>query len=104
MYGVIHADGSGEVDPSVEILSALYDELLSTDDEHPDVSLEHEETGWCISAYRNGRVILSSLRGERRHMHGVSKERVILLWRQLIDRDFEGLLKEPWKPGIGDPI
>jgi len=99
MYGLIHADGSGEVNPPVENLSALYDELLSTDDEHPDVSVEHEETGWCISAYRNGRVTLSSSRGETRHMIGVSKEQVLELWKRLIEGNIDSLLKEAWKPG-----
>lgn len=99
MFGVIHADGSGEVNPPIESLSALYDELLSVDDEHPDVSVEHEETGWCLSAYGKGRLILSAPDGKGRHMIDVSREHVLELWKRLIDGDIDGLLKEPWKPG-----
>ncbi len=99
MYGVIHTDGSGETNPPMESLSDLYDELLAADDEHPDVSVEHEDTGWCISAYRNGRIIMSSAQGEGRHMSTVPKERVIELWKRLIEGDIDGLLQEPWKPG-----
>lgn len=87
MYSMIHADGSGEVDTPLESLSELYDELLLTDDEHPDVSVEHEGTGWCISAYRNGRVILISRQGDARHMKGISKKRVIQLSMALIEGD-----------------
>lgn len=101
MYGVLHADGSGEVNPPVECLLALYNELLTTGDEHPDVSVEHEETGWCISAYRNGRVILSALDGKERHMMGVPKEHVLALWKRLIDGDIAGVLAEPWQSGYG---
>ena len=53
-----------------------------------------------MSAHRDGRVVLDHLdtRGER-HMIPVPKERVIDLWKRLIDGDIEALMAEPWKPG-----
>lgn len=39
MFGVLHMDGSGEDNPSLESLSNLYDELLIPDPEHGDVSV-----------------------------------------------------------------
>jgi len=102
MYGVMHADGSGEDNPPVESLSDLYDELLSTDDEHPDVSVIHDDSGWCVSAYRSGLLVFEHLgRGGERHMRNVPKERVLILWRRLIGGDIAGLLSEPWEEGYG---
>src|SRR5207249_10638984 len=52
MFGILHTDGSGEDNPPVERLSDLYDELLSADREHGDVSVIHDDSGWCMSAHR----------------------------------------------------
>jgi hypothetical protein len=101
MFGIRHADGSGENNPPLESLSDLFDELLTADQEHGDVAVMHDDTGWCLSVHRDGRVIFGNLQDRRseRHMIPVSKERVLRLWKRLIDGDIDGLLKEPWKPG-----
>jgi hypothetical protein len=102
MFSVIHVDGSGDDDPPLDSLSELYDELLSADDEHPDVTVVHQDTGWSMSAYRDGRLIFGHL-GDRghgdRHMIPVSKKRVIELWIKLIEGDIDAITAEPWKPG-----
>jgi hypothetical protein len=101
-FNVRHTDGSGDLDPPADALSALYDELLFSDTEHGDVSVTHDESGWCMSAHRDGRVVFGNLRdygASDRHMIPVPKERVLELWKRLIDGDIEGLLKEPWQPG-----
>ena len=98
-FSVLHADGSGD-DVGLEGLSDLYDELLTADEEHGDVSVIDDATGWCLSAHRGGQLIFGHLRdGGERHMFPVAKERVLELWRRLGEGDVEGLLKEPWKPG-----
>lgn len=100
MYSIVHTDGSGEDDPGLEALPALYDELQSADREHGDVAVVHEETGWSISAHRDGRVVFEQLgAGGERHMIPVPKSRVIELWSRLIDGDIDGLMNEPWKHG-----
>ena len=62
----------------------------------------HDGTGWCISAHRDGGLVLEQL-GKRgataRHMEPVPKQRVLELWGRLIEGDIEGLLSEPWKLG-----
>jgi hypothetical protein len=98
-----HADGRGVQDNSSTSLSELYDELSAADIEHGDVSVTHRETGWCMSAHRDGAVVfqnLSTMSGER-YMKPVSKERVIAMWERLIQGDVEGVLKEPWVMGFG---
>jgi hypothetical protein len=101
MFGVIHTDGSSDDNPPVESLSELYDELLSADREHGDVAVIHDDSTWSMSAHRDGRVVLEHLenRSGQRHMVQVPKERVLDLWRRLIEGDIDGLLLEPWKEG-----
>ncbi len=84
----------------MERLSDLYDELLTADREHGDVAVTNYDTEWCMSAHRDGRLIFEHLEeGGERHMMPVAKERVIELWKQLIDGDIDGLLLEPWRLG-----
>jgi hypothetical protein len=102
MFGVIHIDGSGDNNPPIESLSNLYDELITADREHGDVAVVHDDSGWCMSAHIDGRLIFERLgtRGKTaRHMMPVPKEHVLELWKRLVDGDIDGLLKEPWKPG-----
>ena len=101
MFGVIHMDGSGENNPPVESLLELYDELFSSGIVEGYVSVINDDSGWCISAYRDGRIVFGKLGDPQsdHHMIPVPKERVLELWRRLIDGDIEGLLREPWKPG-----
>ena len=69
MFGISHTDGSGEDNPPVDSLSALYDELESADQELGDVAVIHDDTGWCMSAHRDGRLVFVDLgNGGPRHM------------------------------------
>ena len=101
MFNILHTDESGEVNPPVEKLPDLYDELLTADREHGDVSVVHEDSGWSMSAHRDGRLVFEHLRtrGSQRHMIPVPKAHVLELWKRLIDGDIDRLLQEPWKPG-----
>lgn len=101
MYGVGHIDGSGDDNPPVESISDLYDELLTSGIVDGSVAVMHDDSGWCMSAHRDGRLVFEHLgeRGTERHMIPVPKGRVLELWRRLIVGDIDGLLKEPWKPG-----
>lgn len=100
MFSVIHTDGSADENPTLESLSALYDELLSADREHGDVSVVDDDTGWCMSAHRDGRLVFEHLGdGGERHMMPVAKDRVLELWRKFVAGDIAGIEAEPWKPG-----
>jgi hypothetical protein len=104
MYGVIHMDGSGEDNLPLESFSKLYDELFSSGIMDGDVSVIDDNSGWGMSAHRDGRLVFEHLGGQgaARHMIPVPKEHVLELWKRLIEGDVEGLLKEPWKPGYVD--
>lgn len=94
-------DDSGEDNPSKESFSDLYDELESSDQEHGDVSLTDEDSGWCVSAHRDDRVVLVNLLEDDggRFMHPVTKNKVLELWGMLADGEIEELLSQDWHDG-----
>lgn len=104
MFGVIHMDASSDDDPPLESLSDLYDELDTSGIIDGNVAVIHDDTGWCLSAHRDRRVVLEQLgaRGTARHMLPISKEQVLQLWVRLIKGEVDVLLAEPWKPGYRD--
>ena len=65
------------------------------------MSVIQDDTGWSMSAHRDGRVVFEHLggNGTARHMIPVSKERVLELWLRLVSGRIDDLLSEPWKPG-----
>ncbi|WP_282692693.1 hypothetical protein [Streptomyces sp. CC208A] len=82
MYDIM----GGTVDePDPEMMGRVLDGLAEADDEHPDVSLTHE-SGWCLSAFREGLLIWenpdeeSAAPGELRE---VAREEVLRLFRLL---------------------
>jgi hypothetical protein len=100
VFSILHWDGSWDENPPLDALPDLYDELKTTDPEHGEVSVTHDDTGWNLSAHRDGRLVFEHLKqGGQRHMIPVSKERVLELWRLLAAGDIEAILKEPWRPG-----
>lgn len=100
MFSFIHTDGSGTENSQLESLTALYDELLQADQEHGDVAVIHDNSGWCLSAHRDGRIVFEHLgEGGERHMIPVSKERVIELWKRLVAGDINDLMNEQWQSG-----
>ena len=90
----------GESNPPVERLREILQELdiEPEDDEHPDVSLKHEE--WCLSAFPSGLLIWGNLDEDAdRHMDGVSRQKVLELWLKLAAGDIAAVDAEPWLPG-----
>ena len=103
MFYVMHMDTQSEDNPPVASLGDLYDELVSSGIVDGNVSVVHDESGWCMSVHRDGRLVFEHLgSGGERHMLPVPKKRVLELWRRLIEGDIDGLLLEPWKPGYID--
>ena len=101
MYHVSHRFGQYDVDPPVESLEALYSELELQDDEHPDVSVEHE-SGWSLAAFPGGLLVWENVEGRTpRHMTAVPKEKTLDLWRHLAAGDIPAIDSEPWHDGYG---
>src|SRR4029078_8456855 len=99
-FWIAHRYRGDERDPSLDLLSALYDELQTEDEEHPSVALCHESE-WCLSVYRGGLLIWENVEDpdiEPRHIDAVSKEHTIALWIKLSQGDIAAIDQEPWLP------
>ena len=90
MFGFRNADQSGaDIPPDADLrclLAVLHDQLQATDSEHGDVAVTDYDSGWTVSAHRDGRAVFENLRGEpgARHMHPVSRERMLELWERFV--------------------
>lgn len=96
--------GGSEESPSVERMEAILAELDVVDPEHPDTWLTHD-SGWTLTAYESGLVIL-----ERdddgtppRHMRGLSRDQILGLWTKLAAGQLDEIEKQPWSAGNGIP-
>jgi hypothetical protein len=56
-FTVTHRDGAMDADPPGDWLTPLIAELEVVDDEHPDVAVCHDESGWSLSAFPSGLVV-----------------------------------------------
>ncbi len=100
-FHLYHRFGPCDADPPLESLEALYGELELQDNEHPDVSVEHEN-GWSLGAFPGGLLVWENLEeGTPRHMKAVSKEKVPDLWRNLAAGHIPVIEAEPWQDGYG---
>jgi hypothetical protein len=61
MFGVTHMDASGDDDPPLESLPALFDELELSRITDGNVAVINDDNGWCMSAHRDGRLIFHNL-------------------------------------------
>ena len=88
--------------PSVDRMREVLTELDSgDDDEHPDVSLTHESE-WTLSAFPDGLVIWENAEEDvARHMHHVSRSKVLELWTMLSEGNIDAIESEPWIQGYG---
>ncbi|MFJ4797140.1 hypothetical protein [Kitasatospora purpeofusca] len=96
MYDVM----GGTVDePDPATMEQVLDGLADADDEHPDVSLSHEN-GWCLSVFRSGLLIWENpdddtLRpGE---MRDLTRKETLHLLGLLAAGDIESIETLPWQ-------
>jgi len=89
-----------ESDPPLAQLEDLLGELAEADEEHTDVSVQHEN-GWCLSAFRRGLVWENIIESDSvpRHMRNVPNEKIIELWTKLAHGEIEIINSEPWLDG-----
>ena len=95
-----HAYGTAEQLVDVDALPELIAELASSDEEHGDVSISLE-SGWTLSAHRDGSVVWGNVEGdeEPRHLVGVTGDEMVKLFRLVAERDVGRLESLPWRVG-----
>ena len=94
--------GSTVISPDEAAMSALLSSLTTPDPEHPDVSLSHE-SGWCLSVFGSGLVILENVEtGEGPwHMRLPSPQHSLNLWQLLSGGQIAAIQSHPWVSGYG---
>ena len=100
-FHISHIHGSSEVNPLLESLDALYEELKQSDAEHTDVGVTHE-SGWSLGAFQSGLLVWENVDdGDPRHMCGIDSEHTLRLWRLLAAGNIDEIDREDWQEGYG---
>ena len=88
--------------PTFEQMQELLDSLAALDPEHPDVSVQ-SESGWCISAFGSGMVVLENVETGEGPWHLASQrvDQVLDLWSKLVSNDISSVRAAPWLDGYG---
>ena len=98
-------DGWGEsVDnPSVEEMQQFLDKLDIDDEEHCEVWLTNDLTGWTLSCFPSNTIVFydSSEDGDYspRHLTNVFRNKMLELWEKLAKSQNDELEKELWEAG-----
>jgi hypothetical protein len=96
--------GGSEKQPNEHRMREILAELEKSDPEHPDTWLT-DESGWTLSVYESGLVVLENMESEDepRHQVGVSIEKALELWLKLSRGGVAAVQQEPWCPGQAPP-
>lgn len=83
---------------TVERVPDLLAELDQSDQEHTDVSVEHE-SGWVLSAYRDGLVVWENVEDDQEsgRLYNVPREEVVRLFTALVEGDVALVAAQPWE-------
>lgn len=95
--------GHGIKNPTTNDLRDALSELNTSDPEHPDCWLA-DESGWSISVFENGLIVLENVEtGEGPwHLNDPSKNPALELWQLLQSGDLESIKDRQWRPGYKD--
>ncbi|MGW0933208.1 hypothetical protein [Streptomyces sp. NPDC002644] len=99
-----HRDGA--MDTGTEAgLPALLAELDGPrDDEHPDVSVTDDDSGWTVAAFQGGTLVLENLEHpdpRPRHLPGITRAEALRTLTLLVRGDLPALHRLDWRPGYG---
>ena len=102
MFHTTDMDGVSEINPPVTALRRLLatlDAPDSSDEDHPDVSLVHDPSGWSISVFPSGIATFENLDDEDQppqYMAELSRETCLQLWLELSRGEIDRLKDRPW--------
>ncbi len=102
-YHTTDSRGVSEICPGKTRMRAIIQTLdldEATAQEHPDVSLVHDETGWSISLYPHGIATLENLNDNDetapRFLRNIDRNQAFSLWCQLAEGRIEALRQLNW--------
>ena len=104
LYHTTDHHGISELNPSTEKMRKLLGSLAKDseeEEEHPDISLVHDPSGWLIGVYPSGIITLENLddaEGTIRYMKNVPLNQVHKLWMKLSCGDITYINNQPWLP------
>ncbi len=101
MYIVRHRFGTDSRALELAKFLDVIREVVTPDDEHPDVSLQHE-SGWCLSYFHGGRMVFENVEegSDVWHVTHLDEYRACELWQHLADGDIDWVRSsEAWLPG-----
>ncbi len=103
-FTITHRGGEDDEGSGTAGIDAILAELDEPrDDEHPDVSVTHDDSGWAVSAFQTGLVVWENPEqdDDPRHLRDVSRQEV----RRIMVLVSEGRIDEvdrlDWSPGYG---
>ena len=100
LYHTTDQHGISELNPSTEKMRTLLVSLAKeNEEEHPDVSLVHEPSGWSIGVYPSGIITLENLddaEGTIRYMKNVPINQAHKLWMKLSRGEITYINNQPW--------
>jgi hypothetical protein len=102
-FTIMHRYGAMETG-ALSMLEDLVAELDGpSDHEHPDVAVEHVESGWVISAFQSGRLVCEQAEGDRqpRHLVGAARSQVLQVFNHVAQGEIELVKALDWRPGYG---
>ena len=99
------SNGLGESiqSPSPDEMKTFLFAVDASDEEHGAAWIETDD-GTGLEWNGDGRLVFSMGREAVGHLHGVSRERALDLWRMLAAGDLAGVEREAWKPGTGNVL
>ena len=104
-FRVTHRYGGMETSSDLRVVAELLNELRGDpDDEHPDVAIEDTESGWSLSAFASGLVILekpADRLNQPQHMRLPTLAEVRELFTMLARGEVDSVLGREWNPGYG---
>lgn len=82
---------------TIEGIPELVAELDHADGEHTDVSVEHE-SGWTLSAYREGLVVWENVKDDQEtgRLYDVPRDEVATMFAELARGDIVAVAVRPW--------
>jgi hypothetical protein len=98
-YHVVHSTGEMESGYPMDRFSVLLDELLTSDDEHPDVAVGYESE-WTLTISRSGVLILENLEeGEPMHLGPPGRAATLEIMAAVAEGRLDDVRSRPWLVG-----